>query len=89
MSKFYVSFTRLQQHEINSQVIDRDCIVMITVENKTQAMKIACQRFDCKFSKLYDKVPNMKTFPRGIFDLNGNPVPGFQNEEVYSLRNFI
>ena len=73
MSKFYVSFAANQKHNLHLIPIDNNCIVEISAENRHKAMKIACSQFDY-FSKLYDKIPNMKIFPRGIFDLNGDRV---------------
>jgi hypothetical protein len=87
MSRFYVSFGKTHTHKLGDEVIDHNCIVEIITNSELLARRAASKVFNNKFSILYSQKPNMKSFPRGIFDLDGNSLKIDQG--YYSLSQFI
>jgi len=87
MSKFYVSFGQNHIHKLDHAVIDNNCIVELEAENTHIARNAADELFNCKFSILYDHIPNMKYFSRGIFDIFGNKLK--TQAEILSNGAFV
>jgi hypothetical protein len=86
MKKYYISFGQSHIHKLDHAVIDSNCIVEVDAPDERTARRGANALFKCKYSICYDQIPNMKHFPRGIFDIFGNSI---EQEGVYSLRQFI
>jgi hypothetical protein len=74
VNNFYVSFGQTHTHNINGTILNRDCVLRIYAESSYKARNIAFALFDGKFSILYKEKPNMKLFPRGIIDINGEKI---------------
>ena len=64
-------FTLGQSHvyRFNRQTLDRDCVIKITAENPRDVM-VEC--FGLEWAFEYDKCPEMRYFPRGVYNLTEN-----------------
>ena len=69
MEKFYGSFGQNHAHAYNGRTYDKDCIIEIEANSKGEAHDKMFEVFGTKWSMLYDQVPNMEYFPRGIMNL--------------------
>ena len=67
--KFYISFGQTHTHRVNNHTIDKDCIVEHEALTKREAHDWAMEMFNGTFHNVYDKLPNMFYFPRGIIKL--------------------
>jgi len=67
--KFYISFGQVHTHSINGITIDKDCIVELESETKRGAHEKAMEIFDGVFHNVYEKLPNMDYFPRGVIKI--------------------
>lgn len=67
--KFWISFGQIHVHVINGRNIDKDCILEVEAATRREAHENAMEMFDKKFYTVYDKLPNMKYFPRGVIKL--------------------
>ena len=64
-------FTLGQSHvyRLNEQTLDRDCVIKITAENPRELM---VEYFGLEWAFEYDERPEMKYFPRGVYNLTDN-----------------
>lgn len=69
MKKFWILFGQIHKHSINGLAIDKDCILEVKAATRREAHENAMEMFDKKFFTVYDKLPNMKHFPRGVIKL--------------------
>lgn len=70
MKKFYVSFGQIHTHIMGDQMFDRDCIAEIRSESREEAHEKAFELFGYRWSMLYDNIPDMSYFPRGIIEIS-------------------
>ena len=64
-------FTLGQSHiyRFNGQTLDRDCVIKITAENPSEVMG---EYVGLEWAFEYDKCPEMRYFPRGVYNLTDN-----------------
>lgn len=64
-------FTLGQSHiyRLNGQTLDRDCVIKITAENPRDVM---VEYFGLEWAFEYDERPEMRYFPRGVYNLTEN-----------------
>lgn len=68
MTTSYFSFGQTHAHRLNNITLDKDIIVKITAEDPREEM---FKLFGSVWSSEYCITPpDMKYFPRGIYDLN-------------------
>lgn len=75
--KTYVTFGQSHRHEINGDVFDKDCVVVIEHGKKENGRELAFKYFGPKFCCEYSKQefehhvgPDMGFFPRGLVKVN-------------------
>jgi hypothetical protein len=68
--KFYFTFGQSHSHLIKGFTYDKDLVVEIEAESKSEARNIMFRFFRDKWAFLYDELPDMSLFPRGIKKLN-------------------
>lgn len=56
-------------YRFNGHTLDKDCVVKITAENPRAEME---KHFGLAWGFQYEKCPEMKYFPRGIYNLTEN-----------------
>lgn len=66
MKTSYFSFGQAHAHSVNNTTFDRDCIVKITAPVPRDVMT---QHFGKQWAFEYDELPDMKYYPRGVFEL--------------------
>ena len=69
MKKFYISFGQSHAHAIAGKTFDKDCIAVLEAENSVRAHDKAMEVFKQKFCFVYDHVPDMSYFPRGLIKI--------------------
>ena len=69
MNKYYISFGQGHHHNLNGVILDKDCLLELTMEKEAQARAFAWKMFGAKWSFIYTKLPNMIYFPRGTVKL--------------------
>ena len=64
-------FTLGQSHvyRFNGQTLDHDCVIKITAENPRDVM---VEHFGLEWAFEYDERPEMRYFPRGVYNLTNN-----------------
>ena len=64
-------FTLGQSHvyRLNGQTLDRDCVIKITAEDPRDVM---VEHFGLGWAFEYDECPEMRYFPRGVYNLTDN-----------------
>lgn len=67
--KFYVSFGQVHAHRVAGKTFDLDALAEIEAPDREEARKIAFEAFGPKWAFLYEEVPDMSFFPRGIIKL--------------------
>lgn len=67
--QFFVSFGQVHIHSVNGKTLDKDCIAVIEAADHAAAHDKAFEMFDKKFCFVYDEVPDMEFFPRGLIYL--------------------
>lgn len=67
--KFYISFGQIHIHSICGLTIDKNCLVELNATSKSDAHEMAMDIFDKKFHNVYDALPDMDYFPRGVIKL--------------------
>jgi len=74
-------FTLGQSHiyRLNGQTLDRDCVIKITAENPRELM---VEHFGLEWAFEHNKCPQMKYFPRGIYNLTEN------KWEIYEIPDY-
>lgn len=65
----YFSFGQEHAHRCNGHTLDKDVIVKIEHENPRAVME---EHFGRKWGFEYNKLPDMRYFPRGIYNLTTN-----------------
>lgn len=66
MKTSYFTFGQGHIHTYNEEILDKDIVVKITAEDPRSRM---FELFGNKWSMQYDEIPNMKFFPRGIYEI--------------------
>ncbi len=66
MRTSYFTFGQVHVHSVNGVTFDKDIVVKITAKDPRQVM---VDTFGQKWSMEYDKEPDMKFLPRGIYEL--------------------
>lgn len=69
MKTYYISFGQTHTHSINGNTIDKDCLVGLLAENKDRARDKAFDIFKGVFHNVYEELPDMKYFPRGVINI--------------------
>ena len=67
--KTYFTFGHIHTHSINGKTLDKDYVVEIEASSHDDARKEMFRLFGQKWSMQYDKLPDMKFFPKGIIKL--------------------
>lgn len=67
--KFHVTMGQAYTHSVVGKTIDKDCVVEIEAENYDKARTIAFEVFGGKFCSMYEEIPNMSFYPRGIIKI--------------------
>lgn len=70
MTSSYFTFGQDHAQRLNDVTYDADCVIHIVSEDPRGTM---FRSFGPKWSMQYDTPPNMKHFPRGIFEHPENP----------------
>ena len=69
MKTHYFTLGQSHVYRFNGQTLDHDCVIKITAENPRDVM---VEHFGLKWAFEYDECPEMKYFPRGIYNLTEN-----------------
>ena len=69
MTTHYFSLGQVHTHSCNGHTLDKNCLIKITAESPRDVM---LEHFGVKWCFEYDKMPDMKYFPRGIYNLTEN-----------------
>ncbi|GIM51994.1 MAG: hypothetical protein Q4B43_05350 [Bacteroidota bacterium] len=69
MKTHYFTFCQMHVYRFNGYTLDKDCVVMITAENPRAEME---KHFGLAWGFQYEEKPEMKYFPRGIYNLTEN-----------------
>lgn len=67
--KFYISFGQIHIHLINGHAIDKDCLVELEAGSRLEARMRTMVWFKGIYHNVYDKLPDMSFFPRGVIKL--------------------
>ena len=60
---------QIHTYRFNGQTLDHDCVIKITAENPRDIM---VEHFGLKWAFEYNECPEMRYFPRGIYNLTEN-----------------
>lgn len=66
---YYFSFGQNHVHRCNGHTLDKDVLVKIEAEDPRLIM---VEHFGLNWSFEYDQIPDMKYFPKGIYNLTTN-----------------
>lgn len=69
MKKFYISFGQVHTHSVNGKTFDKDCLAEIEAKDKNEAHDVAMDIFKGVFCMVYEELPDMSFFPRGIIKI--------------------
>lgn len=69
IKNFYVSFGQEHTHNINGRTYDPDSIALIQASEYKEARTIAFEIFGQKFCMIYDELPDMSFYPRGVIEI--------------------
>jgi len=75
MARFIFTFGQQHVHEVDDEVLDKDCVAVIEATDHNEAREIAWALFGPKFGTSYseeafDNGDCIKYFPRGKVELN-------------------
>lgn len=70
MRTSYFTFGQAHIHKVDSIIYDKDCVLKIVANEPRDVM---FESFGPKWAFEYDEPPDIKYFPRGIFDHWQNP----------------
>lgn len=65
----YFTLGQRHLHRYNGQILDKDCVIKITDEDPREKM---FELFGKEFSFEYEEKPDMKFFPKGVYNLTEN-----------------
>jgi len=63
----YFTFGQSHAHRLNNITLDKDIVLKITANDPRAKM---FELFGEVWSQQYDKCPDLKYFPRGVYDFN-------------------
>lgn len=66
MKRAYFTFGQNHVHSVNGVTFDKDCVVCIDSFDPRQTM---FETFGTKWAMQYDEMPDMRLYPRGVFEL--------------------
>lgn len=69
MKEFYISFGQLHAHSISGITFDKNCIAIIKADTHNEAHRIAIDIFKGVFAFVYDEMPDMSFFPKGLIEI--------------------
>lgn len=69
MKTSYFTLGQIHIYKHNGHTLDHDCVIKITAEDPR---KVMVELFDYAWAFEYNKCPDMKYFPRGIYNLTEN-----------------
>ncbi len=69
MKSFYVTFGQVHTHSINGKTIDKDCVVEMTAKDMDSAIEECNGIFKKIYFGVYENIPDMSYFPRGIIKI--------------------
>lgn len=70
MSKIYITFGQIHVHSINGETFDNNCVAVIKCKDREKGRELAFEYFGDKWAfDSFDKVPDMKFYPRGLIDI--------------------
>ena len=69
MNSYWLTFGQVHTHSHNGRTFDKDCVVLIQADSMAEARQIAFTTFGVKWAGLYDNLPEMGYYPRGVFTL--------------------
>ena len=67
--KFYISFGQAHAHRMFGKTLDKDCILVLQEKDVRDAQIRAMKLFGREFSMVYERLPEMKYFPRGLIKI--------------------
>ena len=70
MPKFYITFGQSHAHAFNGKTLDRNCVGVIDAKDYEGARVFAFQMFGSRWAMMYEKIPDMEFFPRGLISLS-------------------
>jgi len=70
MREYYITFGQIHTHSINGKTLDKDTVAVIKAENKEQAREIAFKFLGRTWCFVYEEIPDMSYFPRGLININ-------------------
>ena len=65
----YFTLGQIHLYRYNGQILDKDCVIKITDEEPREKM---FELFDKEFAFEYEEKPDMKFFPKGVYNLTEN-----------------
>ena len=69
MKTHYFTLGQSHVYRFNGQTLDHDCVIKIPAENPRDVM---VGYFGLEWAFEYDECPEMRYFPRGIYNLTEN-----------------
>lgn len=69
MKKYYFTFGFNHVHTVNGITFDKDIIIEIEADNCVKARSVMFKHFNEKWGMCYYEMPDMKFYPRGIYNL--------------------
>ncbi len=65
----YFTLGQVHTHSCNGHTLDKNCLIKITAESPREVM---AEHFGLKWCFEYDKMPDMRYFSRGVYNLTEN-----------------
>ena len=69
MKKYYISFGQIHTHSVSGKTFDKDCLGELEAENREEAHEKAMEIFKGVFHNVYEELPDMIYFPRGVIKI--------------------
>ena len=69
IKSFFVTFGQIHEHRIGEKVFDKDTVALIKSKSEGEARNHAFNAFGNKWAFIYDKLPDMIHFPKGVVRL--------------------
>lgn len=82
----YFTFGQGHEHTYNCYILDRNCVIKITDENPRDVM---IKHFDIEWAFEYDKCPEMKYFPCGIYNLTEDKWEYGQPSTLFKVNDVV
>lgn len=83
MKTFFLTFGQAHRHVLKGVYFDKDCVVRIEARNADDAQEIAFMVFGMRWANIYDRIPGMAYFPRGVIE------PVFKRGIPYNVRHLV